>query len=350
MVEPLLLSSLHQMLVVYLPSREPLTLCRIITAYDPNGKNRTCTTENMGYWSTNGGMVADGYISQITTMDDGIRLLSITGLNSQILQTCPYRDLELNLQQYIYLWSTTKSGPFCRVRSTDGSVITYDPITHVKDMQNATDVGPSVNYIIQAYADNLKYITVTDMNNVCSQSMTYSDMTQEIFSSLCGCYINLPTDQFSTDERQFLLNNPQCLPSCLQARVRYAPSGIPRTCQQDICIVDDVNVRGPTASIRQVCSQCSHQFECVCYVHANVNGQVQDTQACSQISNVSQAGNVTSTTHNGSSGKFSSLWTALKQAFRKKTVWIVIGVIAVVLIAVIVTFMTIRWKNGHVIK
>lgn len=342
-VEPVLLSVLHKMYVVWLPLHATNNLCETTFDFrnslrkDQQGIHFLQPCGNTVWWSTNATTIAQEYFAIASTSQSlAVGLLGFVGLYSTQLQTCPTtEDLSFTDQEYSYLWNVTQTGPFCKVRTTDGQ-ISYSSIARVKSLVSSPIGVGAINAITQAFRANLQWINVTSLQTACQSALNYGDMSDILLSELCGCYIQIPTTggQFTTEEQQFLIQNPQCMPSCLDAAVRFTRGGpAPIPCQQDVCIINDLNVSNITTSITQVCTQCSKQAQCVCYIH--LNGRTLQDTACNTVYQVDNKGNITNTTYNSNSTFGSGILSALKSIIHSKITILAIVICLAILLIVI---------------
>src|SRR6185437_2454185 len=136
--------------------------------------------------------------------------------------------------------------------------------------------------------------------------------------------------------------------SCLSAELRWAPGGSPQTCQQQVCIADNIDVQGTKTSIRQVCpDKCPKLFQCVCYIHADVNQQITDTNTCHQTNYVDSNGTITRTVNQGPANP-SETWSDIWHSLTSGKGWIYIAVIVpIVIIVVIGAVMLAKWNQGR---
>lgn len=353
-INPTLISSIHQMYVVWLPTNNWATTCQITHDYDPSTLAPSCDPSNEAAWSgVKGSNIANTYVTRLSTTAQAQRLLALIGKWSPYLQSCPQAAVQLSDSQYIYLWNV-ETGPFCKVVPGDGQ-ISYSSINQVKHL--LTGAGPqgsdAVNSITQGFRANLNHITLLGMREACQATMQYSDMSQSALAELCGCYIAVPTVAqpngdliFTPVEQEFLEQNPQCMPSCLDAAVRYAPSGVPIPCNQNTCIANDLNVSGIETSISQVCTQCSNRFQCVCYIH--LNGRNLENQGCNTVYEIDAQGKITGTSHNSPAPAGSGLktmWQVLTHS--KYTKFVLIGVLlfTMILLGGILLFRSLRGRT-----
>lgn len=343
-VNAILRSILRVMYGGYLPHQNPRAMCLVTHAYDPAGWNNkeVCGPGSDDYWQEQGPSIAEGYIDQLPSMLAACTLLNFIGLNDSFLQSCPYDALRLTDEQYIYLWNLpdnplAPNQPFCRVRTYDGTVY-YSSITNIKHISDSPEIGElALSNIANSFLSNIAFIDGNNMTLACSSSLSYSDMVNNSsLQNICGCYVGLPPRgvEFSSDERLFLEQNPQCLPSCLSSTVKFVKQGgRPISCQQNICIVDNVNIVGEKTTITQICPYCVQPFECVCYIH--VNGKSIQNKACNTTYQVDPTGKITATSTNSpqtSQQFFSKLKDILISSHA--ILFIILGVGLVVLIVI----------------
>lgn len=299
--DPILLSAISKMFVSYLPANNQLAICNISQNYLSNVP--TCSP--LDFWTiANCQQIASTIMSQkITTQADALKLLGFIGQFGVAISTAdpavPAMQactgvIDFTLVEYAYLWDAVGPTPFCRVRLDDGN-INYSPIARVKELTGSS-TSRAAQIIVDQYRANLQYFDATKFATECNTRMTYSDMVGPLLD-LCGCYISVQNvPEFSTDEKSFLTQNPECVPSCLAAAVRYKTGSTPRTCQQSVCIADQINVSGTSAAISQICSQCPKRYDCVCYIH--VNGDLINNETCNTVYTVNDQGVITGTSQN----------------------------------------------------
>lgn len=344
-VDQTLLGILHKILVQYLPDKDSLALCNTIHSFDPSHNlHYPCVEGEREWWKQNGPEAAGQYILNLTTDADGLKLLGFAGTYDPLIQSCPFKDLNLEELEYLYLWNTPQ-GPFCKVRTTQGEMY-YTSIAHAKFMADIAIGQTPLQNIVQGFFVNLLHIDFVQMRNAC-KALSYDDMSNSLLADLCGCYIALPQPEttFSSDERNFLELKPECTPSCLDARINFVSGQTPISCQQNVCIADHIDVSTHT-TISQICNQCNHKFQCVCYIH--VNGQLIDNKTCNTVYTVDGQGNITSTLKNSpesAKNVISKWWDILKSSHRM--ILIVLVVITVlILLTIILLFVYQRRKHG----
>jgi hypothetical protein len=344
---PDVLLSATTKILTYLSQVNPESVCKSVLLYD-NRPTTECSIPPI--WRQSLALATSlDLLSRITTKAGILNLLGFiagsgTAVPSQLIppiQTCDRSALGLTLQEYSYLWDGLDGTPFCKIRLNDGS-INYSAIAQLQELYNDSNTTGTLGMIVQGYTDAIPWFNPTEMKNACSSKYTYDDMaTGNAIQQVCGCYIALPpVGEFTSDERFRLQQNPECLPSCLSASVRYSVGGVAVPCQQSLCIVDQVNITGTTASISQVCPQCALRYECICYVH--VNGQTLDNSTCSTVYTVSEKGEVTATINNKAPPLGSGIRSGFKTALRSKASFygfIAVGVVFIVIVIVILLVM-----------
>lgn len=254
---------------------------------------------------------------------------------------CPYDAMGFTDEQYTYLWTT---GEFCKVVTTSG-IVNYEAITRVKHLAQTGANPDAINNIITGFASSITYLSATLMKTYCTQTMSYDDMTSPQLKALCGCYVNVPST-YSTSEKAYAQEHPECIPSCYDSTVRYVLGGYAQTCQQTVCIADSINVTGADVSISQVCPQCTGQFQCVCYIH--VNGKTINNSTCGVVNDVDDQGNVTSVTTRTHPGAASGFANALKTfANNPGALWGTIAAVVVVLGLAITIAVVMAYRKKH---
>lgn len=340
---PLILMSILAKAFTALSTTDTIAIENIIVAYDP----KTAYPHGESYkawWREHGLMAALDTMKTIVYYTEAIDLLGFVGTYSQKMTMC---EPELfSLQEQAYLWAGIPKSAFCRVLLADGTV-NYNPIAqlaiYLQDVVSGADV---LDRIINGFQLAQLRINVDRMRNSCRASLSYEDMKTPLLADVCGCYIAIPTEQFTTDEQYLLGLNPECMPSCLSAAIRYVNGGFPIPCQQELCIADDINITGTSAKISQVCGQCNKRFECVCYIH--VNGRLVDNQTCSKVYEVSKNGTITSTINNESpaiGSGLSRVWSEIFESTAGILALLAAGALVVVLIFALLISQHLRHRS-----
>lgn len=331
-MEAILRDVLTKIMVSYISVRNPRSNLAIIERF-PSTKVTYSTDPNR--WDTQYSRdISTQVILGITSQKQGLDLLTLTGEILPELRACPSSQLDLSLLEYAYLWSSD----YCKVLMPGSTVVNYSAISRFKELQ-VHDLQSAVDQITLGFSIAQPKINSDTMTTACSSTFSFDDMKIQPYAELCGCYISIPWDskQFTSDEKQIFQQHPQCLPSCLDARIRYIQGGNPVTCQQNLCIIDDVDITGTTTSISQVCNQCTKKYSCVCYIH--VNGRTLDNSNCNTVYTVGPDGTITNTTVNGPGNPgtvWKSIWNALIHSrVALITLLVVIGVLIISLFLVL---------------
>lgn len=352
----LLLSTMRTMLVGYMSENTPKAACQVVNNYGVPGPLVSCDDP---IWTPSYATARSATtLASITTQGQGLRLLhliaqfgiAIPSRDIPAMQACP-DVLNFTVQEYSYLWTLDDVQPFCKVKVGDAT--NYNPISHVKILQGTSNTQDAVGVIINQYKAAITWLDPAKMRDACQIQFTYDDMQNQPFLQLCGCYIAVPMSieaGFTSDEKQFLAQNPQCSPTCLNAAVGYVPGlgSTPTPCQQNICIADNINVTGDKTTIAQVCPQCPKRFQCVCYVH--VNEQTLNNQTCSTVYVVDPQGRITETINNKGPPPGSGLKSAFEQLIHSKWALIVLAVAAGILTIAIIAVLISQHLHGRTKK
>lgn len=353
-----LLGAMNKMLVIYLPQNNRQAVCQIVTAYN-GGDVGQCSplppTWTPSYSQT---IAATTLHSASNDQANSVRLLgfiaqyglAVPGSYPYVpaMVACDMATLGFTPLEYAYLWDGIPGKPFCQVKLPDGTV-NYTPISHALDLLNNGGTAPAVSVMITQYQDALTSLDIGSMNAACQSMYTYSQMNIVPLQELCGCYIGVPnTPEFTSDEKVLLAQNPQCIPSCLAAAVRYSVGGVPVPCQQSLCIADDINVSGSTTSISQVCPQCPKRFQCVCYVH--INGRTLNNDTCNTVYTVAPDGTITNTIHNNAPSAGSGIKQAWDSFIRSPSSLIFLAILVVIIAAVGFTLLILQYRRNRTAK
>lgn len=344
-----LMSCLTQMLVQFMAQNTPKAACKVLKA---NGLDTNCDDPS---WTRSKAVVeSTNALASVTTQTQALQILTYVAMYgvaipSQEIPSMRACTLDsFTTVQYSYLWTVTPGRPFCLVNL--GDTVNYNPISHIVDLwtSNIPGVSDAVDIIINQYKGAISSIDPQKMKDRCHFSFSYQDMGTDPYRQLCGCYVPVPDNAgFTSDEKQFLAQNPQCNPTCLQASVAFVKGvgGTPEVCQQDVCIADNINVTGTSTTITQVCPQCPQQFQCVCYVH--VNGQTLNNKACNTVYVVNDQGQITETINNTAPKPGSGLWKAFEEIIHSKWSLIILGVVALVVAITIIAILISQHLKGR---
>ena len=174
--------------------------------------------------------------------------------------------------------------------------------------------------ILYSICQNVPGLCQTQLNSMCGNDTTQRLINNPVRVQWCGCY--MPNSEYATYQNNFGINR-ECTPICNRQGNIFQPnpSGLGRvTCQQGICVIDDVNltlsatnVTGDV-SINQVCGGCGGQSSCQCYilntnittVNSTIGGNINIDQACSATTCYRTSDQTTNNgnTSNTSSGVF----------------------------------------------
>lgn len=349
----LLLSAMSKMIVSYLPQQGAnVTVCQIVTAFDPKPPVTRPTCDN---WSSQyaSGQAQDILTTKVKNQDDGLRLLGyiaqyglpIYSKGIPSMQACS-PQLDFSNLEYGYLWDGVGDTSFCRVRIPQDGTINYNPISRLQKLADDASTTNAVGIIISQYRDVVPLLHPDSMRQACSSLITYAQIKDSALRPICGCYVEIQNDEsFSSDEKIFLAQNPQCLPSCLTAPVRYTTGGPPIVCQQNVCIADDIDVTGTTTTITQICPQCTHTAECVCYIH--INGSTINNSACGMTYQINDKGQITGSSENKPPAFGKGFRQAFEDLIGSRTGLIVLVVAAALIIIVIIIVLVVKHTRGR---
>ncbi len=336
--------AIAKIFVSYMPTANTTAVCQVVNSLNPSIPLTSCLLWPPTVAAQQAALIMTG----ITTQVEALNLLQViatfgTGVPSKDfppIQAC-IDKINLDTLEYTALWNDTGASPFCKVKLSDGS-INYAPISRVQDLLSTPRGTAAVSVIVNSYRDAISQIDVSSMKMACSTGIAYADLVPGLLQELCGCYIDVQNvQQFTTDEKALLLQRPECTPSCLSAAVRYARGGIPVTCQQDLCIADQINVTGDSVSIAQVCpQQCPKLYQCVCYIH--VNGQVLNNQNCNTAYIVNDKGQIVGAVHNQAESIAQGWRKGLRSLIERPVALIAFLVIAAVIAVVVLVILIVQ--------
>jgi len=234
--------------------------------------------------------------------------------------SCSQGDLNLSPEDYARLWERK----YCRVNL--GSTLNYKVIGDYAKWADDPVRQTAAQNVLQGFKAAETLIDPDGMEQDCQATMSYNSMKDPNLSNLCGCYMTLPIEQYTSEEVATMKDNPACLPSCLAAYIKRFEGGQQQNCNQNTCIIDNVVISGGTASISNDCPLCYKTKNCVCYIHVN-NTIISGEEACQSTTEVGSNGNVTAYTVRDDSGQSAAINI------------IVIVVIAIVLFAAGIVYM-----------
>lgn len=275
-----------------------------------------------------------------------------------------------------FSWSRDVVEEVLRRYQLDGfSLGTLPGYTGYNDFQN----------ILYSICQNVPGLCQTQLTSMCNIQTTQRLLNNPVKVQWCGCY--MPNSQYSDYQNNFGINR-ECTPICnrLGNIFQPNPSGLGRvTCQQGICVIDDVNITlastnvSGQVSVNQICGGCGGQSSCQCYildtnitaVNSTIGGNIDINQACSATTcyRTSDAETNNGQTTNNSSGAFDpnssttanvpcdapvdynpvdqNNQTAAEQAHnegRNEKLYLIIGI---VIVLIIILFILLLGAQGH---
>lgn len=221
------------------------------------------------------------------TVNDALNnIITGAGYNIPLLTPNQNYDSSMFINSSGFSWSRDVIDIIMNRYKSDGFALgTLPGYTGYNDFQN----------VLYSICQNVPGLCETQLTSMCSTETTARLLNNPVKVQWCGCY--MPTSEYSTYANNFAINR-ECTPICNRQGNIFQPnpSGIGRvTCQQGICVIDDVNLTLASTnvsgqiSVNQICGGCGGKSSCQCYilntnitaVNSTIGGDIDISQACS---------------------------------------------------------------------